>query len=183
MSQAPEPVPGPIAEPRPPIPEPVEGPRIGTPAPDFSLTDQHGQTVTRSGLSGAPALVVFYPYAFSGICSSELTQLQAASADFAAVGTRLLGVSVDTMFAVRTFGDQLGVDFPLLSDFWPHGAVAEAYGVFDAERGCAIRGSFLLDADGVVRWSVRHEIGAARDISAHLRAARQLGRPPAIEPS
>ena len=126
--------------------------------------------MTRSDLVGASALLVFYPYAFSGICSSELGRLQAGLGELDRTGTRLLAVSVDTIFALRTFADQLGLQFPLLSDFWPHGAVAQAYGVFDAERGCAIRGSFLLDPDGIVRWSVRNAIGEARDIDQHLRA-------------
>ncbi|SDT29075.1 peroxiredoxin [Microlunatus soli] len=143
---------------------------LGAAAPDFSLQDQHGQTISRADLLGAPAVLVFYPYAFSGICSSELGQLQTSMPDFTAAGTRVLAISVDTIFALRTFADQLGLGFSLLSDFWPHGAVARAFGVFDEERGCAVRGSFVLDADGVVRWSVCNEIGAARDIGEHLRA-------------
>lgn len=165
------------------VPEPVEGhaavpegPHTGDRAPDFALSDQHGQVVSRADLAGQPFLLVFYPYAFSGICSSELKQLQTALDEFSAAGVRLLAVSVDTMFAVRTFADQLGLTFPLLSDFWPHGAVARKYGVFDAERGCALRGSFLVDADGVIDWSVRNEIGTARDVAEHLRAATDIGQ-------
>ena len=146
--------------------------QIGRPAPGFSLRNQHGETVTDGDLRGAPALLVFYPYAFSGICSSELSQLQERLGDVNAAGARLLALSVDTMFALRTFAEQLGLGFDLLSDFWPHGATAEAYGVFDHDRGCAIRGSFLLDADGLVRWSVINEIGRARDIAEHLDALR-----------
>lgn len=145
---------------------------LDRPAPEFSLQDQHGQTISNTDLRGAPAVLVFYPYAFSGICSSELGELQAASGDFTAAGARVLAISVDTIFALRTFADQLGLGFSLLSDFWPHGAVARSFGVFDEERGCAIRGSFVLDADGIIRWAVRNEIGAARDIGDHLRAVR-----------
>lgn len=149
----------------------VGGPQPGELAPDFILSDQHGQRISRADLSGAPALLVFYPYAFSGICSSELAQLQDALGEFRAAGVRLLAISVDTIFALRTFADQAGLGFELLSDFWPHGAAAQAYGVFDVQRGCAIRGSFLLDADGVISWAVRNEIGAARDIAEHVRIA------------
>jgi peroxiredoxin len=146
--------------------------RMGQAAPGFSLRNQHGQTVTDRQLRGAPALLVFYPYAFSGICSSELGQLQDRLGEIDAAGARLLAISVDTMFALRTFAERLGLGFDLLSDFWPHGATAEAFGVFDHEAGCAIRGSFLLDADGVVRWTVINEIGRARDISEHLAALK-----------
>jgi peroxiredoxin len=148
-------------------PELVEGPA-------FSLKNQHGQTVSRTDLLGSPALLVFYPYAFSGTCSSELAALQAALPEFSRAGVRLLAISVDTMYALRTFGDQLGLEFDLLSDFWPHGHVARAYSVFDSDRGCAIRGSFLLDASGSITWSVRNEFGRARDVQDALASAMSL---------
>lgn len=107
-------------------------------------------------------MLVFFPYAFSGICSSELTELDTLRTELP--DTRVLGISVDTMFALRTFSDQLGLGFELLSDFWPHGAVAARYGVFDAERGCAIRGTFVLDAAGTLVWLERVEIGRRRDL-------------------
>lgn len=140
-------------------------------APDFSLQNQHGQQVSRADLLGAPALLVFFPYAFSGICGREMADLQQALPRFAEAGVRVLAISVDTVYALRSWGDQLGLEFDLLSDFWPHGAVAEAYRVFDSERGCAIRGSFLLDRTGTIRWSVRNAIGAARDVEDALAAA------------
>ncbi|QDP97436.1 peroxiredoxin [Microlunatus elymi] len=146
---------------------------VGDPAPDFALRNQHGEVVERRDLLGAPALLVFYPYAFSGICSRELAELQEAWPDFTAAGARVLAISVDTIYALRTFADQLGLGFGLLSDFWPHGATASAYGVFDAELGCATRGSFVLDADGVVAWTMLNEIGRPRDIAAHLNAVQR----------
>jgi peroxiredoxin len=148
-------------------PELVEG-------PDFTLQNQHGQTVSRADLLGSRALLVFYPYAFSGICSTELAALQAAMPEFSRAGVRLVAISVDTIYALRTFGDQLGLEFDLLSDFWPHGEVAKSYSVFDSDRGCAIRGSFLLDATGSITWSVRNEIGQARDVQEALASARSL---------
>jgi peroxiredoxin len=117
-------------------------------------------------------MLVFFPYAFSGICSAELTDLRAAQDELR--GIRVAAISVDTMFALRTFAEQLGLDFDLLSDFWPHGRVAEAYGVFDHERGCALRGTFVLDADGNVRWSVRHELGQRRDMAEAVRIVNSL---------
>lgn len=147
------------------VPEPVE-------APDFALQNQHGQTVRLSELRGTPVVLVFYPYAFTGVCSGELAQLQQSLGGFTAAGARVLAISTDTMYALRVFAEQLGLGFDLLSDFWPHGAVARSYGVFDEERGCAVRGSFVLDADGRVTWSVRNAIGDARDIGEHLRAVQ-----------
>lgn len=150
-------------------------------APEFSLSNQHGETITRTSLLGAPAVLVFYPYAFSGICSRELAELADLTGDLTAAGARVLAISVDTMFALRTFGDQLGLPFDLLSDFWPHGAVADAYQVFDAERGCAIRGSFVLDADGRITAAVRNRIGEQREMADLVGAVPDAaaGRRPA----
>ncbi|GAB3912434.1 peroxiredoxin [Microlunatus endophyticus] len=141
-------------------------------APDFALRNQHGEIVRLSDLRGAPVVVVFYPYAFTGVCSGEMTALQQSLGDFTAAGARVLAVSTDTMYALRVFADQLGLGFDLLSDFWPHGEIARAYDVFDDELGCAVRGSFVLDAEGRLTWSVRNAIGDARDIGEHLRAVQ-----------
>src|SRR5690606_27900288 len=95
-----------------------------------------------------PVLLVFYPFAFSGICTSELCQLRD---EFAAYEDKVqvLGISVDTPFALKAWADQQGYQFPLLSDFWPHGEVAKKYGVFNEEISMAVRGTFLIDAVGV----------------------------------
>ncbi|HEX8488363.1 MAG TPA: peroxiredoxin [Propionibacteriaceae bacterium] len=139
-------------------------------APDFSTRNSHGQTVTLSELRGAPVLLVFYPFAFTGICTGELTGIQQQLPQLRASGARVLAISTDTMFALRVFGEQEQLDLELLSDHWPHGAIASSYGVFDPEVGCALRGTFVLDADGVVTWRVVNQIGEARDVAAHLTA-------------
>ncbi len=146
----------------------------GAPAPDFSLDDQHGRTTSLSSLRGAPVLVVFYPLAFSGVCSGELAELAELHPLLAETGTQVLAVSVDSVFALRTWSDREGFPFRLLSDFWPHGAVAESYEVFDAERGVARRGSFLIDADGVVRWSDHTPVSEPRDMARALERSRVL---------
>lgn len=145
-------------------------PVVGAPAPGFSARNQHGASLELSDFAGGPVVLVFYPYAFTGICTGELRALQELSADFAARGTRVVAISCDSIYSLRTFAEQEGLTFDLVSDHWPHGAIASAYGVFDTDRGCAVRGSFVLDAAGVVRWSVINEIGEARDIAAHLVA-------------
>lgn len=147
---------------------PTLGQRVGT----VEATNQHGQQV-RLG-AGDWSLLFFYPYAFTGICTGELRQLQADRQAYAAAGCRIAGVSCDSMFALRVFAEADGLEFDLLADHWPHGALAERFGVFDAERGCALRGSFLLDGDGVLRWSVVNPIGEGRDLAAQLAAVREL---------
>lgn len=144
----------------------------GRPAPRFVLKDQHGAETAVGGKApdGRSTLVVFYPFAFSGVCGSELAALRDAGAEFDGERVRLVAVSCDPMHALRGYADQEGFGFPLLSDFWPHGSVARSYGVFDESRGCAGRGSFLIDPDGVLRWSLVNPISEARPLSAYREA-------------
>jgi mycoredoxin-dependent peroxiredoxin len=148
------------------------------PAPPFTLADQHGRP-TGLAEGGRGTLVVFFPYAFSGICGSELAVLKERHAEFTDAGVGLLTISTDPMYALRAYADAQGFEFPMLSDFWPHGEVARAYGVFHEERGCALRGSFLVDAGGVVRWRVVNGLGDARDPEAYRTALRALASAPA----
>ncbi len=147
---------------------------IGEAAPEVTLVDTHGTPVSLTGLRGAPVAVVFVPFAFSGTCTSELCELRDSIEDFEAAGVRLLVVSCDPMFTLRAWAEQEGFGFDLLSDFWPHGAAARAFGVFDERSGTALRGSFLLDADGVVRWSVVNPRGQARSLGEYRAALAAL---------
>ncbi|GAA3819804.1 peroxiredoxin [Cellulomonas soli] len=149
-------------------------PQVGDLAPDFTLFDTHGTPVTLSALRGSPVALVFVPFAFSGLCTGELCELRDNIAAFERAGVRLLAISCDAMFSLRAWAEQDGYQFDLLSDFWPHGEAARAYGVFDDERGLAVRGSFLLDAEGVVRWSVVNPRGQARDLRGYLQAIAEL---------
>ncbi len=147
----------------------------GTRAPDFRLQDQHGQSLGVSSFRGEHAVVLmFYPYAFSGVCTGELAAVRDHLPDLRAAGAALLAVSCDPMFALRAFADRDGLEFPLLSDFWPHGAVAEQYGVFDAKRGCARRSTYIIDRDGVVRWQVHHALPDPRDLGEQLTVLGRL---------
>lgn len=148
---------------------------VGEVAPDFRTRNQHGQDVMLSALRGTPVVLVFYPWAFSGICTGELQELRDSAAAFAASGTRVLAVSTDTMFTLRAFADAEGFTFDLLTDHWRHGAIAQAYGVFDADAGCALRGSFVLDPAGVITWRTVHGIGEARVLADHLQALSPTG--------
>ena len=147
---------------------------VGDLAPDFELPDTHGTPVRLSALRGTPVVVVFFQFVFSGICTSELCELRDNIGDFAEHGARLLAVSTDAMFAQRAWAEAEGFGFDLLSDFWPHGATARAYGVLDETNGHALRGSFLVDADGVVRWAVVNPRGQARDLDGYRSALATL---------
>ncbi len=143
---------------------------VGAQAPDFELQDQHGTPVRLSRFRGRKVVLVFYPLAFSGICGNELSALRDRPFDDAQV----LTVSVDSMFTHRAWADREGYTFPLLSDFWPHGQVAQAYGVFDEAKGVALRGTFIIDGEGVIRWSVVNPISSARDIADYVKALADI---------
>jgi len=150
-------------------------PEVGRPAPDFTLRDQHGQDVTLSDAAqDGPVLVVFYPFAFSGTCTGELCALRDDLAEFTDAGVRVLAVSCDPTYSLKAYAEAEGYTFSLLSDFWPHGAVAKRYGVFDDRAGRAERGSFLVDTAGEVRWSVVNHPGQARDMADYRAAVKAL---------
>ncbi|MGH3275329.1 MAG: peroxiredoxin [Streptosporangiaceae bacterium] len=148
---------------------------VGEPAPDFELRDQHGTPVRLSALRGAKNVVlVFYPFAFSGVCSGEMRALRDSFPEISRPDVELLAVSADTVFSLRTWSDAQNFGFDLLSDFWPHGAVARSYGVFDESIGAATRGTFIIDKAGVVRWKVVNPIPRARDVADYRKALAQL---------
>ena len=150
-------------------------PQIGQEAPDFTLRDEHGQRVQLSDLRGTKNVaIVFYPFAFSGICSGELCELRDTLSDFEADNVQVLAISCDSVFTLRTWAEQEKFNFPLLSDFWPHGEVAQEYGVFNETTGSAVRGSFLVDTAGVLRWSVINGMGEARSLAGYREALASL---------
>lgn len=141
---------------------------IGDPAPDFTLVDQHGADVTLSShAAGRAVLLVFFPFAFSGVCTGELTGLRDRLGDFEGPGSTVLTLSCDPLYALRALADRDGLFFPLLSDFWPHGAVTSAYGVLNERSGGPTRSSFALDRDLRVRWACHNPPGAGRDLDEH----------------
>jgi mycoredoxin-dependent peroxiredoxin len=137
---------------------------VGSPAPDFTLKNQDGQEVSLSDFRGDKAvLLVFYPFAFSGICTGELSSVRDDLSSFQNDQVQILAVSCDPVESLRAWARQEGYEFPLLSDFWPHGAVGESYGVFSSDLGFSFRGTFLIDKDGVVQFLERNGPGDARD--------------------
>lgn len=148
---------------------------LGQPTPDFSLQNQHGERVCVADYRGKKnVVVVFYPFAFSSVCTGELIEIRDNVTDLRNDTSELLAVSCDPMFALRSFADRDGLAFPLLSDFWPHGEVARAYGVFNEQLGCAGRATFILDRDGVLKWQVWNQIPQARDLGAYRTVLAEL---------
>ena len=144
---------------------------IGSPAPDFTLTNQYGEAVTLSSFRGSKNVVLmFYPFAFTGICTGELCTIRDQAADYDNDDVVTLSVSCDPIHSLKVFATQENLTHSLLSDFWPHGDVSRAYGVFLEDKGFATRGTFVIDKDGIVRWSVVNGPGDARS-SDDVRAA------------
>lgn len=142
-------------------------------AANFALRNQHGETVELQQLRGAPSVLMFYPFAFSRVCSSELTEIQDRWAEFADLGVRLCAVSCDSVYTLRAYAEQMGrVQFDLLSDFWPHGAVARAFGAFDEQKGCPTRETFVIDAQLNVCRTVSSGFTQSRDLSEVLEAVQ-----------
>ncbi|MFK4110337.1 peroxiredoxin [Streptomyces sp. NPDC002176] len=149
--------------------------QVGDEAPDFELKDNHGRTVRLSDFRGEKNVVLlFYPFAFTGVCTGELCELRDNLPQFTDRDTQLLAVSNDSMHTLRVFGEQEGLEYPLLSDFWPHGNVSRGYGVFDEDKGCAVRGTFILDKTGTVRWTVVNGLPDARDLTDYVKALDTL---------
>jgi len=148
---------------------------VGDQAPDFTLKDQNNEERTLSAYRGDKnVLVVFYPLAFSGVCTGELDQLRDDLEDFQNADVQVLAISVDSVFALKAWSEQRSYGFPLLADFWPHGQVAQEYGVFNDKAGIANRGTFLVDVDGVVRFAEMNQPGEARDQTAWKQALAAL---------
>jgi mycoredoxin-dependent peroxiredoxin len=148
---------------------------VGRLAPDFTLRDQFNSEVTLSSFRGSRNVVlIFYPYAFTRVCQGELCAVQEDLSSFQNDDVQVLTVSVDTPYAHRVWAEQQGYDFPLLADFWPHGAVSSAYGCFHEGRGCSTRGTYVIDRAGVVRWMVVNAIPDARDQGEYLRVLATL---------
>jgi len=148
---------------------------VGVAAPDFTLRDQNGQPVGLSDFRGRRSvLLVFYPLAFTRVCQGELSAIRDRLGDFQNDTVQVLAVSVDSVVAHKVWAEQEGYDFPLLADFWPHGAVARAYGVLNEDAGTANRGTFLVDPAGIVRFTEVNRPGEARDQDVWRKAVAEL---------
>jgi peroxiredoxin len=147
---------------------------VGDVAPEFSLPDQDRQVVSLADLRGAPVLAVFYPFAFSPLCTGELCQLRDELGTYDDAGVTVLAVSTDPVFSLKAYREKEGFGFRLLSDFWPHGGAAQAYGAFNEKAGMALRGTFLIDADGTIAFAEVNAPGDVREQSGWKGAVARL---------
>lgn len=148
---------------------------VGSPAPDFTLKDQNNQAVSLADFRGdRDVVLVFFPLAFTGICQRELDEIRDHIGDFVNDETATLTISVGPSPVHKVWATQRGYTFPVLSDFWPHGAVSQAYGVFNDATGFSNRGTFVVDRSGLVRFAECKEPGEARDQAAWTRALAAL---------
>jgi peroxiredoxin len=148
---------------------------VGDLAPDFSLRDQDKNVVSLSDFKGSKNVVlVFYPKSFTGVCQGELCAIRDEIDEFDHDDVQTIGVSVDTDAVHKKWAAEQGYTFPLLADFWPHGAVAQQYGVFDNTSGLALRGTFIIDKQGVVAYKVVNPIPVARDHAEYLKVLASL---------
>ena len=153
----------------------MTGIEIGGPAPDFTLRDQFGQDVTLSQFRGRKAVAIFfYPFAFSGVCTGELSGIRDRLDEFLTFDTEVLALSCDSVYALRSFAEAEGLNFPLLSDYWPHGAVGKAYGIFNEERGMDKRAAYVLDGKGVIRYMKVYEPGTIPESKELLEQLKKL---------
>ncbi|WP_433529343.1 peroxiredoxin [Micromonospora sp. CA-263727] len=149
---------------------------VGAEAPDFVLKDQNNQEVRLSEFRGRrTVLLVFYPLAFSGVCQGELCEVRDNLNEYVNDDVQVLTVSVDSVYAHKIWAEREGYQFPLLADFWPHGGVAEAYGVFNDVAGIAFRGTFVIDKTGVVRFAEMNKPGEPRDQQGWRKALAEVG--------
>ena len=149
-------------------------PAPGHLAPGFELPNQHGEPVSLSALRGTAVVLVFYPFAFSRVCTDELDELQANLGEFRSRSARVLAVSIDHRYALRTYAEQRGYGFDLLSDFWPHGEVAEQYRVLNLSEGYARRSTFFIDPAGLINSRVDAPLGEGRAFETYRSALLSL---------
>jgi mycoredoxin-dependent peroxiredoxin len=152
-------------------------PTIGDRSPGFELPNQHGELISLDSLRGAAVVLVFYPFAFSRVCTDELDEIQQHLGEFGTRSAKVLGISVDHKYALRTYAEQRGYEFDLLADFWPHGAVAGSYGVLDSANGHARRTSFFIDPAGSLVDRIDAPLGQGRLLEEYQAALRNMPEP------
>lgn len=146
----------------------------GTPAPDITLASTTFEKVSLRGYRGQPVILVFYPAAFSSVCGDQLVLYNELLPLFEGYNAQILAISVDGMACQRAFSEQRNLRFPLLSDFEPKGAIARAYGVYDSEAGRSQRALFVVDAQGVIRWSYVSPVGVNPGADGILNALESM---------
>lgn len=148
---------------------------IGSPAPTFELPSQHREMVSLESLKGQNALLVFIPFPFTGVCDGEICMLRDSLAELSDLDANVVAITAHAVPTNKKWSDDNGINFPVLSDFWPHGAIAQTYGAFNEKLGVANRYTYVLDADGVVREVINTEsLGTAREHDRYVEVLAAL---------
>ena len=153
----------------------IAGLSVGAVAPDFEVKDHHGNVVSLASFKGEKNVVLlFIPFSFTGTCTGELCAIRDDLSAFQNDDVQVLAISCDSMHVQRIFAEKEGFEFPVLSDFWPHGAVSKSYEVFNEDIGCAMRGTFIIYKAGVIRWAVVNGLRDARNNGDYKEAIAAL---------
>jgi peroxiredoxin (alkyl hydroperoxide reductase subunit C) len=148
---------------------------IGSPAPAFELVAQDRERVSLDSLKGKNALIVFIPFPFTGICDGEVCMLRDSLSELNDLDANVVAITAHAVPTNKRWSDENGITYPVLSDFWPHGAVAHAFGAFNESLGVANRYSYVLDGEGIVRNIIHTDtLGVAREHDAYLEALAAL---------
>lgn len=148
---------------------------VGDPAPDFTLKDQNDQEVTLSALQGRKVVLSFHPLAWTRVCAIQMQDLEKHREDMERLGAVALGLSVDAVPTKKAWAESLGIqETCLLADFWPHGGVARAYGIFREKNGFSERAVFIVDAEGIIRFKKIYPMREVPDIGEILKALEEV---------
>jgi peroxiredoxin len=146
----------------------------GTAAPDFDLRATPDQSVSLADFRGRPLIIAFYPADWSPVCTDQMALYNEVQPEFRRLGAELVGISIDHAWCHIAFANQRNLHFPLLADFHPKGEVARRYGVYDDDIGMSERALFVLDSDGVIRWSYLSPIGVNPGADGILTALESM---------
>ena len=149
--------------------------KVGDAAPDFTLKDHNGKEVKLSSFRGKKVVLGFHPLAWTGVCAQQMQDLEANADNFEKLGAVALGISVDSSFTKHNWAKELGITrTPLLADFWPHGGVASAYGIFNEADGVSRRAVFIINAEGKVGFKKVYPAPERPDIKEIVSAVEKL---------
>ena len=149
----------------------------GTNAPDFTLKKSPDQTLSLSELRGRPVVLVFYPADWSPVCGDELALFNEVLPEFQRYGAQVVGISVDGVWCHKAYAKARNLEFPLLADFEPKGEMSRKYGAYRTDDGMCERALFVLDGDGVIRWSHLSDVGKNPGADGVLAALEQMSQP------
>ncbi len=148
---------------------------VGAIAPYFSLKDQDGNNLTLDDLTNRKTLLVFIPFPFTGICEGELCELHENLDNLSDLDTSVVVITCDTRYSNKKWAEDQGFDFPILSDFWPHGQISQKYGCFNDELGVAVRATYVLDSNRIVREMISTDsLSTPRDFQSYGEALQRI---------